>query len=119
MQTEGTATLEERLRSARSGSQEALGQLLEAYRPYLLPRAEQALPAELQAKVGASDLLQDTFTEAWQGFPQFNGSTEAELIVWLQRILEHNAANLVQRYRTSKRQVDREVSLDQPLPGGA
>jgi RNA polymerase sigma-70 factor (ECF subfamily) len=107
------------LAAAQSGSPEALGRLLEAFRPYLLLLAGQELPADLQAKAGASDLVQDTFAEAHRDFPRFVGGSVTELLAWLQRILARNAADLAKRYRrTSKRRLDRELPLDDSSVSG-
>ena len=59
-----------RLAEARAGSQEALGKLLESFRAYLLLIAQCELDAELRAKGGASDLVQQTFLEGQRDFAQ-------------------------------------------------
>ncbi len=97
---------------ARAGSSEALGRLLEEARQYLLLIANEELPADLRAKVGASDLVQETFLRAQEHLPQFHGSTPEELFVWLRRILLNHLANCTRHYRgTAKRQVARELAL--------
>ena len=97
---------------ARNGSKIALGQLLENYRLYLLQIANQQIPTDLCGKAGGSDLVQQTFLEAQRDFGAFQGTTEAEWVGWLRRILLHNLANLVQQYRaTGKRDVAREIAL--------
>ncbi len=63
-------------------------------------------------KVDASDLVQQTLLEAYRDFGHFRGSTEAEWLAWLRRILAHNAANYVRYYQTAgKRRVGRELPL--------
>ena len=52
------------LAEARTGSRQALGQILESCRNYLLLIAGKELTSDLQAKGGASDLVQETFLEA-------------------------------------------------------
>src|SRR6266446_2817513 len=100
------------LDAARRGSRQALGQLLESCRSYLLMVARGELDADLQAKEGASDLVQETFLEAQRDFGQFQGASEAELLAWLRRLLLNNVANFTRRYRTTgKRSVTREVAL--------
>ena len=69
--------------SARQGSREALGQLLEGYREYLLNQARHALSPYLRSKVGASELVQETLLAALQKFPDFKGCTDKELAGWL------------------------------------
>lgn len=103
------------IEAARHGSQDALGQVLEYCRSYLLAVANAQLEPDLQAKAGASDLVQDTFVEAQRVFAGFRGQTEEELLSWLRQILLHNLADFRRSYRASKkRQVQREVSLDTP-----
>jgi RNA polymerase sigma-70 factor (ECF subfamily) len=100
------------LLAARGGSARALGDLLEHYRYYLLHVARGTMDAGLQAKGGASDVVQETFLEAQRDFHLFHGRKEQELRAWLRRLLMNNAANFTRRYRgTDKRQVALEVSV--------
>ena len=69
----------------------------------------------LRAKVDASDLVQETMLEAFRDFERFGGQNEQEWLAWLKRILAHNAADFVRRYRgTAKRQARREVPIRSP-----
>jgi RNA polymerase sigma-70 factor (ECF subfamily) len=102
------------LTAARSGSREALGQVLEFYRQDLLELAQRELHPELRGKGGASDLVQETFLKAQRGFGEFHGTTPAELHAWLRAILRNHLANFSRCYRgTDKRQLGREVVLDE------
>src|SRR5215471_5317922 len=85
--------LEGWLAEARAGEVHALGEALEACRAYLLHVAEHELETGLRAKGGASDLVQQTFMEAQQDFSRFAGTSEAELLAWLRRMLLNNIAN--------------------------
>jgi RNA polymerase sigma-70 factor (ECF subfamily) len=106
------AQLAQWIAAAQQGSQEALGQALEACRQYLLLIANRHLDPELRAKVGPSDVVQETFLKAQREFVRFHGSTEQELLAWLKAILLNNLANVVRDYRaTDKRQLAREVPL--------
>ena len=88
------------------------GTVLERYRDYLRLLARLQLDDRLRGKLDPSDLVQQTLLEAHRGFGRFQGGTEAEWLAWLRRILDHNAADFVRRYRgTGKRQVGREVPL--------
>jgi RNA polymerase sigma-70 factor (ECF subfamily) len=98
---------------ARTGSAEALGQLLEACRGYLLLVAQRELDPQLGAKASVSDLVQETLLDAVRDFPRFQGNSEAELLAWLRRVLLNNLVSFTRRYRTAgKRAVAREVALD-------
>jgi RNA polymerase sigma-70 factor, ECF subfamily len=106
-------SVEQLIKAAHGGSGEALGRLMENCRRYLLLVANRELDSDLQAKAGASDLVQETFLEAQRDFAQFQGSTEAELLAWFRRILFNNLVNHARRYcETGKRQLAREVSID-------
>jgi RNA polymerase sigma-70 factor, ECF subfamily len=107
------------LPQARAGSREALGEVLEAYRAYLLLIANRQLDPELRAKGGASDVVQETFLEAQRDFAGFHGHSEDELQAWLRQLLLHNVANFARRYRgTDKRRLNREVGLEPETPSG-
>ena len=100
------------LSAARDGSRDALGQALESCRRYLLWVARHELTDDLQAKGGASDLVQETFLEAQRAFDHFRGDSEGEQRTWLRRLLHHRAAKLGRRYRTTqKRRLARETPL--------
>ncbi len=98
---------------ARAGSAEALGSLIQSCRQYLLTVANQELPADLRAKVGPSDLVQDTAFEAQKSFHQFSGGQQEEFLAWVRGILLFNLSNARRQFRdTAKRQISREISLD-------
>jgi RNA polymerase sigma-70 factor (ECF subfamily) len=100
------------LLEARTGSREALGQVLEAYRGYLLVIADKELDGDLKAKGGASDLVQETFLQAHGDFEQFLGHSSPEIKAWLRALLLHRVANFTRRFRhTEKRAVQYEVGL--------
>jgi RNA polymerase sigma-70 factor (ECF subfamily) len=110
--TEPTGGVAQWLPAARAGSREALGQVLEAARQYLLSIARQEFDPDLRAKNSPSDVVQETFVEAQRDFGQFRGDTEAELLAWLRQLLLHRVGKLRRRYRdTQKRRLAREVAL--------
>jgi RNA polymerase sigma-70 factor, ECF subfamily len=100
--------------AARDGSSEALGQILQAYRPYLLEIARREVEGALQAKGGASDLVQETFLEATRDFSHFHGDSSSQLRAWLRCLLVHRLSKQGRRFRqTRKRRIDRECRLDE------
>ncbi len=106
------ARFEDRIETAGHGSRNELGQLLEECRHYLLWIARHAMGPGLQAKVGASDVVQETFLEAQVHFGQFRGRTRHDLQAWLRRILIARLANTCRTYlATDKRALSREVPL--------
>jgi RNA polymerase sigma-70 factor, ECF subfamily len=99
----------ELLQRARQGSSEALGQLLNDFRFYLLQLALEEVEPELRVKDAPSDLMQKSFLEASQGFAQFAGATVEEFKGWLRNILRHNVHDARERYQAAKRDLSREV----------
>ena len=100
------------LTRAREGSNSSLGELLIAYRDYLLAIADEELGSDLKVKVSASDVIQDSFLEAKRDFCHFAGKTPSEFQWWLRRVLLNNVANVNRNYReTAKRDVSREVPV--------
>jgi RNA polymerase sigma-70 factor (ECF subfamily) len=100
------------LEQAQAGSSAAIGSLLEAARSYLLLQAEQQLPISMRAKVGPSDIVQETAIDAHRDFLRFRGTTQEELYAWLRTILQNNVMDAVRRFEMAqKRAVKREASL--------
>ncbi|MFO0953073.1 MAG: sigma-70 family RNA polymerase sigma factor [Isosphaeraceae bacterium] len=96
-----------------------LGETLEAFREYLYRVADRQLGPDLAAKLGASDIVQETFLAAQRGVSGFRGRTEAEWRAWLETILRSRLANARRHYwETRKRGGAGEVSLDAPVPSG-
>jgi RNA polymerase sigma-70 factor (ECF subfamily) len=84
----------------------------------LLLVANQELDPDLRAKLGPSDLVQESLLEAQRDFGQFHGTTEVDVLAWLRRILLNNVANVREHYRdTQKRALSREVPLNHLLHG--
>jgi RNA polymerase sigma-70 factor (ECF subfamily) len=101
------------IRQAKAGSHDALGQLLDRCRRYLLRIASEDMDPRLRAKGGASDLVQETFLEVQQDFGQFAGDSERELRAWLRHRLQFRLGKFIRSYRqTAKRAAGREVPLD-------
>jgi RNA polymerase sigma-70 factor, ECF subfamily len=101
------------IREARAGSSEALGRLFDGCRRYLLQVAGADLDPRLQAKGGASDIVQETFLEAQRDFSAFTGDSEQELLAWLRHHLQYRLGKFGRSFRqTAKRAVGREAPLD-------
>lgn len=104
-------SFEDILAAARNGSPSSFGRLFELKRKYLLTVAIRSIATDLQGKIGASDLVQDTFVEAQRGFPKFEGTTEAEFLAWLSAILNNRLSKIARHHRISqKRAIGRDVS---------
>lgn len=85
------------------------------YEPYLRMLARTQMRKAYQAKIGASDMVQQAMLQAVQGLNGFRGSTEAEFRGWLRQILARHLCHLDRDMHRDKRDVRREQSMEQKL----
>ena len=104
---------EQLIQRARSGGAAELDRLLGLYRNYLRLLAQTQFDAQLRIRIDPSDLVQETLMEAFRDFGAFGGNSEPELAAWLRRILVRNATDQAKRHQAQKRDVRREISLEQ------
>jgi RNA polymerase sigma-70 factor (ECF subfamily) len=117
MKSEATST-GRLLVEARQGGKASLDTLLELYRRYLHWLARSRIGPQLRTRVNASDVVQEAMVQAWRNFDQFQGNDGKEFLAWLRRILVNCLARVVeQQVHARKRDVRREVSLDQAMSG--
>ena len=76
--------------AAKSGDESALDTLIGSCRGYLLSLAQQEMGCDIQAKLGSSDVVQETCIRVAEGFDGFRGESRAELFGWLKTILLNN-----------------------------
>ena len=88
---------------------------LNRFRAYLRCLAEVELGPELQRKIDPSDVVQDTFLQAYRSLGKFRGHTDGECAKWLRRILATRLDNTLRDLRRVKRDFRREYSLEQAL----
>ncbi len=92
---------------------------LEGFRDYLRLLARLQLDPRLQAKLDASDIVQQTLLQAHEHRDQFRGQTEAELAGWLRSILANTLAAAARRFAADARNLGRERSLQDSLAESA
>jgi RNA polymerase sigma-70 factor (ECF subfamily) len=86
------------------------------YQDWLRLLARNEIDSRFAGKFDPSDAVQQTLLEAWKGWDQFRGTEEPQRLAWLRQILAHQLAHLARHYGgTQKRDVAREVSIDQTL----
>jgi RNA polymerase sigma-70 factor, ECF subfamily len=114
MKSDNSQSIADLLTQARAGDPAALDRLFACCRDYLALMARTRVETWLQAKVDASDLVQQTMMEAYRGFDRFHGGSEGEWLAWLRNILDHNAADFVRHYQSQKRKAGKELALSPP-----
>jgi RNA polymerase sigma-70 factor (ECF subfamily) len=110
------------LTRARAGDSEAVGVLLEQFRPYLRILAQRQLEGPLGVRLDASDLVQQTCLSAVRHIGQFDGVSEAAFVAWLRTIHQNNIRTAIRDHLIAqKRAAGREFtpadeqSIDQSL----
>ena len=91
------------------------GRVLDRFRAYLRLLARLHLDPRLRGKLDPSDLVQQTLIRAYQALDQLRGRTDAEVAAWLRQILARTLAQAVRDFARDKRDVARELSLEQAL----
>lgn len=88
---------------------------LDRYRPYLYLLARSHISSRFQARLDASDLVQQTLLDAHEKREQFRGQSDGECLAWLKQILANNLADAVRGLARAKRDINRERSLDEKV----
>ena len=90
------------------------------FEPWLRLLARLEIDSRFAGKFSASDAVQQTMFEAWRGWEAFRGCSEPERAAWLRGILIRQLAHLARHFAgTQKRDVTREVTLEQSLTRSA
>jgi RNA polymerase sigma-70 factor (ECF subfamily) len=106
----------EALGRARQGDAEALGRLLESYRPYLRLLVQGACGGRLRARLDDSDLVQSALLEASRDIARFRGTTPAELTAWLRQIALRTVSHALREHLgTDGRDAGRERPLGEAI----
>jgi RNA polymerase sigma-70 factor (ECF subfamily) len=97
------------LAQARRGDAQALGALLDSFRPYVRVLVRTLHRGRLQSRLDDSDLIQDALLEAQRQFGRFQGETVAELVAWLRPLVLRSAGHTLRSHLgTGKRDAGRE-----------
>lgn len=96
----------------------AIHRALTSLRPYLLKIANMKLDAGPEGKAGASDLVHETYGEAYKNLDKFEGRSEPEIRGWLRKVLLHKILNFFRQRSIVERNIGHEVSIDQTTTDG-
>jgi RNA polymerase sigma-70 factor (ECF subfamily) len=110
------------LRQAAQGDQQAWCLLLERHRARLRRMVALRLDQRLQGRFDASDVIQETYQEAWTRLSQYLEQPPAPFFIWLryltgQKLLELHRRHLGVRMRDASREVSLyRGTLPKPAP---
>ncbi|EMI57373.1 RNA-polymerase sigma-E factor [Rhodopirellula sallentina SM41] len=108
--------MERLIDAARSGDADALGELLNNYRKYLVFLARTGLHHHMQGKADPSDIAQEVCMAAHGNIAEFRGESAEEFAGWLRGILTNTMAMHVRKYLgTAKRDPRLEQRLNQSV----
>jgi len=97
---------------ARAGDREALNTLLGRHRDRLRRMVEIRLDTRLQARLDASDVVQDAFVEVAQRLEEYLRDPKLPLFLWLRLVVGERLLRLHRRHLGAQmRDAGREVSL--------
>jgi RNA polymerase sigma-70 factor (ECF subfamily) len=100
------------LEQARAGDKEALSALFSRHRPRLRRMVELRLDRRLQARIDASDVIQEAYVEVVVRLNEYLGEPSYPLFLWLRLIVGERLLKLHRRHLgTQMRDAGREVSL--------
>jgi RNA polymerase sigma-70 factor (ECF subfamily) len=105
----------------RAGDQEALNEVFARHRGRLRRMVEVRMDWRLQARLDASDVLQEAFLEAAMRMTDYLREPSLPLFLWLRLIVGERLTRLHRRHLGTKmRDAGREVSLyREPLPAAS
>jgi RNA polymerase sigma-70 factor (ECF subfamily) len=97
---------------ARAGDQEALGALFARYRDRLRRMVEVRLDSRLQARLDASDVVQEAYVEVVERLEEYRRDPKLPLFLWLRLVVGERLLRLHRHHLgTQMRDAGREVSL--------
>jgi RNA polymerase sigma-70 factor (ECF subfamily) len=106
------AALDELFERARGGDQAALETLFARYRERLRRMVELRLDRRLQARVDASDVVQDAYVDVIGRLPEYLAAPHLPLFLWLRLVVGERLLKVHRHHLgTQARDAGREVSL--------
>ncbi len=105
------------IQRARAGERSAFDKLFGHYQAYLEFLIQLELGSQLKKRLELEDLLQETLLQAFQSLPQFRGESQEAFRSWLGTVALNVIQAQARRLAAKKRDLDREVSLEEKAKG--
>lgn len=106
---------QELLLHAQEGDPQAIGELLDRHRDSLRRMVTARMDRKLQARVDASDIVQDVMVEANRRLADYLRDPRLPFHLWLRQMAKDRMIDAHRRHRlAARRSLDREQSLQRP-----
>lgn len=90
---------------------------LDRIRPVLMAIARDLVDRDLQAKIGASDLVQETMLDVVRDLDSIRSQDPKQIERWYREVLFNNFRDLTRFFRrTRKRSINKEIPLTDDIP---
>ena len=119
MFTDGQKT-QELVALAKDGDKSALSQLYGVYAERVHWIIRLRMSKKLRSKLESMDVVQETLVHALCGLDKFTYKNEGDFVRWLSKIAENELRGNLKKLHTEKRDIRKEVRLDNngPATGG-
>jgi RNA polymerase sigma-70 factor (ECF subfamily) len=97
---------------AKDGNKSALNQLYRVYGERVRWMVRFRMGTELRSQLESMDLVQDTLIQAFSGLDNFTYKNEGDFVRWLSKIAENSLRDNLDKLHAGKRDIRREVPLD-------
>ena len=97
---------------AKSGDELALERLCKVYGERVRRIIRLRMGSELRSKMESMDLVQDAFIAALRGLENFTYQNEGDFLRWLSKIAENRLRDNLKKLHANKRDIRREMSLN-------
>jgi RNA polymerase sigma-70 factor (ECF subfamily) len=101
---------------AQAGDEAALSQLCKVYGARVLWIIRLRMGSELRSKLESVDIVQDVLLSALKDLGNFTCKTEGDFLRWLSKIAENRLRGHLQRLHANKRDIRKEVRLNDHRP---
>ena len=101
---------------AKEGDKSALNHLYRIYAERVRWMVRFRMSKKLRSKLESMDLVQDTLIHAFSGLDNFTYKNEGDFVRWLSKIAENELRGNLKKFHTDKRDIHKEVRLDNSGP---
>ena len=103
---------------AKGGDESALDRLCRIYGERVRRIVRLRMGRELRSKMESMDLVQDAFISALRGLENFTYKNEGDFLRWMASIAENRIRDNLEKFHTGKRDIHKEIPLNNNRQAG-